>query len=387
MDRENFNAIITRYLDKFDDTNKNPNREYFKWNAIDCFQKNWDLNAEDMLRMFSASVREFSVLLDTGKAAPTSGIKELLKNPEEVEFVRSAFRDLYAGDSGDLNLRQKRLENFVDTINQRILHYWPDSFLYPQTMRSAMCYLTALNPRDNYLFFWSRAHNWANCVEFDQDIGSGSSFSLPMYYQMCDEIVAEIGKNTELRRCADKRAEAAGVTIEDNYHTLAYDIIFCATAYNLYVDIPHYPKGTSLRIQRAKDRAQLEQAKSEYVAAKMAYEKCVQEHPPEINLVGRAVRHKVFGVGTVFDQTKDRQQVNFDAGIKTFVYPSAYIQKFLTPVSEEDKNALDEALAYDSTYSACKEELSVKEKEYFAMKAVFEKKWIKSDTAEPIAED
>ena len=42
MDRENFNAIIVRYLEKFDETNSK-GEEWFKWEAIDCFQKNWDI--------------------------------------------------------------------------------------------------------------------------------------------------------------------------------------------------------------------------------------------------------------------------------------------------------------------------------------------------------
>ena len=62
MDRENFNAIITRYLEKFDYTNGQGPQEYFKWQAIDCFQKNWDIEAENLWESFSRAVKETSVL-------------------------------------------------------------------------------------------------------------------------------------------------------------------------------------------------------------------------------------------------------------------------------------------------------------------------------------
>lgn len=56
MDRENFNAIITRYLEKFELTNDSKNAEWFKWEAIDCFQKNWDIDAEDLYDSFSRAI-------------------------------------------------------------------------------------------------------------------------------------------------------------------------------------------------------------------------------------------------------------------------------------------------------------------------------------------
>ena len=56
MDRGNFNAIIARYLEKFDDTNGSESAEWFKWEAVDCFQKNWDLDAQDFPDMFARSV-------------------------------------------------------------------------------------------------------------------------------------------------------------------------------------------------------------------------------------------------------------------------------------------------------------------------------------------
>lgn len=382
MDRENFKAIIDRYLEKFERTNSAPDKEYFKWEAIQTFKNHWNLDAPDMLSMFSAATKKLSVLIDTGKAAPTSGIKELLKIPEEIELVRTAFRDLYADDKGDLSLRQKKLDQFISTINHRIEHYWPGSYLYPQTMRSAICYLTMEHPNDNYIFFWSRANNWANCVEFGEDIGSGNHFSLATYYRMCDELREEIVKHENLISCAEKRAKAAGSTIDDNYHTMVYDIIFCATAYNLYVDIPHYPKGTPARVKRAKERTELEKTREEYLAAKNKYNKLLKDHPPVFDLTGHEVKSKAFGVGTVLKHLKNKETVKFQSGVKNYIYPDAYNQKHLVPVLPEDQNAFAAALTYDKDVAAANNILSAKEKEFAEKTVAFEKNWKKTAKAD-----
>lgn len=214
MDRENFNAIIARYLEKFDETNS-AGEEWFKWEAIDCFQKNWDIDAPGFAQMFSRAVKQFSVLIDTTQISPVAGLKTLIGQPGEAEIVHKAFRELYADDGGDLELRQKKAEAFVQTINERIEIYWPGSHKYPQSMRSALLFLTMRFPAENYILFWSRAYNWANYAEYGDDFGSGASFSLPKFYRMCDEIREEIENSSELQQCNKKRMETAKVHMDD----------------------------------------------------------------------------------------------------------------------------------------------------------------------------
>lgn len=381
MDRDNFDAIIRRYIEKFGETNDAHNAEYFKWKAAACFQKHWNLDAENLLEMFTNSVREFSVLLDSGKSAPVNGIKELLKHPVETETVRSAFQQLFAEDNGDLLLRQARAEAFVETINRRVDHYWPGAFLYRQTLRAAICYLAMGKPSENYVLFWSRANNWANCVEFGEDIGSGGDFSLPVFYRMCDELVAEIQKDPKLQELAAARASSAGAALDDGYHLMAYDIIYCASAYNLYIDIPHYPKGTPKRVQRAAEREALSKLHRACLEANDAYRQEIQNRPSPFGFVGHAVRHKAFGTGTILKETSDFVWVSFDCGEKKLTAKDAY-SKFLKFVQPEDQEALDNTLLYFGRVKVLRDDLSAKRDAYDRAKADFEKKWKKTAQAE-----
>ena len=378
MDRENFDAIIARYLEKFDYTNGKGPEEWFKWDAIACFQQNWDLDAPDFPTMFANSVKQFSVLIDNAQASPINGLKTLVNQPGEAEIVREAFRALYADDGGDIALRQKKAEAFVQTVNERIEKLWPGSHKYPQSMRSAIIFLTMRYPAENYILFWSRADTWARYTEFADDFSSGSSFSLPIFYRMCDEVRDEIEKDPRLRQCNDKRMAAARVNIEDNYHTLVYDLIYCATCYNLYVDIPTYEKSSARRIERSKERKNLETLNQEMLAA----EKSLSEFslagclPPD--LTGHTVRSKAFGEGRIVSQSETQIGVQFENEFKQFIYPDVFVKKYLSLVMTGDLESVKDSLENAKTRKALEKAASDARIVYESAASKFRKKWKKS---------
>jgi len=377
MDRENFNAIITRFLDKFEVTNSKPSEEYFKWNAVACFQKNWNLEAADFAQMFSDAVKEFSVIIDTNYAAPVGGLKTLLKQPGEDEIIRAAFKELFAEDAGNIDQLQIRAERFVETVNERIDYYWPGSHLYRQSLRSAVLFLSMRYPADNYILFWSRAANWATFVEFADDFGSGASFSLAKFYRMCDELRDEILKSELLKKCNEERMRAAGVLTDDDYHIMVYDIIYCATCYHLYTDIPNYGANVGERIQRSKDRTEIEKIKQTVaeLEAQAKTSATLQKLPPE--LIGCAVEHKKFGQGIITEKTNTILRVRFGEELKGFLFPDAFEQKHLaladSTIMADMMAAIDSKKAssqVDKALNSAKEELE-------KIESAFNKKWKK----------
>ena len=335
MDRDNYNAIITRYLEKFAYTNGDKPEEYFKWDAIACFQKYWDINAESLFDSFSKAIAKTDVLLDGGHSAPSSGIKALLKIPEEVENVRGAFRQLFMPEE-NLSKRDLLVDHFVRDVNARIKKYWPNDSYKPQTIRSALCYLALANPKQNFFYMYKKAENWANYTEYGFDTGSGDSFSLPVYYKMCEELVSEIKADPRLQKCNEARMEKAGVTIDDDYHTLAYDIIYCATTYNMYIDIPTYQvKGVKERVIRANEREELSILFEDTVKTEKelnVFEASIVV-PPE--LVGQAVKHSKFGEGTILSLDGYKLVAKFGQDEKTFVYPVVFANKSLVLTSPD----------------------------------------------------
>ena len=377
MDKSNFDSIINRYLEKFEYTNGKGPEEYFKWIAVDCFQKNWDLNSEDLLGSFTRAISKTGVLLDGGHAAPSSGIKFLLKQPGEVEFVREAFRSLL-NPNADLKERDLRVHKFMADINARISKYRPNDSYMPQSSRAALCYLALAHPEQNYFYMYTKAENWAVFTEYGFDLGAGAYFSLPIYYQMCEEVVDEIRKRPQLQECDRIRKQAARVDLDDNYHTLAYDIIYCATTYHLFRDLPiYYPTSVKNRVERAKQQAEIEKLKAEMDRAEVALAEYDGVECKVPDLVGHVVRHKKFGEGTVTEQSEKGLVIRFADSDRKFTYPDAFNLKHLLP-SDEDMSAINAAESArknreqaEKIFVACKEA-------YNRAVVEFEKKWKKS---------
>lgn len=384
MDRENFNAIITRYLDKFDDTNGISSSEWFKWEAVYHFQEYWDIDADDFAAMFVEATKEFNVLIDTNQSMPINGLKLLVKKPNESEFVRDAIRQLFDEDSGDLSLRQAKAELFVEGINKHITKYWSNTHLYLQNMRSAMLLLAMNKPADNYILFWSRASEWAKCIEFGEDIGSGADFSLATYYRMCDELLFEIERSTELKACAQKRLDAAKVSINrklrqhkdiqlnDGYHLLVYDIMYCAYCYGLYIDIPTYNNDTAKkRIERSKERKELDQLKADILVLEQERKELdsIGQLPPD--LVGHSVISKYFGIGTISEQRANIIKVRFDHREPSFEFPTVFIEKKLIPILDDDRMNIENHAMVADKICRLKKSISDLRKKYSAKEEIF----------------
>lgn len=377
MDRENFDAIITRYLEKFDYTNGEKPEEYFKWSAIARFQKNWNLESDDLYDTFSRAIAKTSVLLDGGHSAPSSGIKALLKIPDEVEYVREAFRSLFT-PTADLAVRDLLVEKFIVDINARIKKHWANDSFKLQTTRSALCYLALAAPKQNYFYMFSKADNWANYTEYGFDIGSGSSFSLPVYYNMCEELVSEINADPRLKKCNTERMSKAGVSFDDDYHTLAYDIIYCATTYDLYIDIPTYQsKSVKERIQRAKEREELNTLLHAAEKTRQELNSLEGHEFAEFGLTGRSVRHTKYGEGTILSHEGFKLVAQFGQERKTLVYPAAFESKSLVLASPEEMNHFLETERAKEQHIKLKKAVDAADNKYITHKAAFDRKWIK----------
>lgn len=132
-------------------------------------------------------------LINNGIVQPTSGIVFLCKQDKKTEReVQEEFRKLLAPDEGNIKVRQGRIHMFVDAINEKLQKAAPNKWKYNQDRRSVIMYLSFIAPDENFMFKSTEARAFADCYEFGEDIGSGQTFRLDVYYRMCRELVDEI---------------------------------------------------------------------------------------------------------------------------------------------------------------------------------------------------
>lgn len=339
MNTENLQIIFRNYIDKFDLMNDPEHDETYKWEAIQHFQDHWDIDAEDFGAMFKKAVKATFNLINNSIVQPTNGIVELAKF--ETETVRDLFKVLYSDDQGDLDARQKRIDDFVSQSNLLLEKYAPGKWKFKQDTRTAIFYLNLKYPDDNFIYKASQTSAFSRCVEYGNEIGGGQSFKLKHYYFLCEWLVEELNKAPEILAIHRGRYTRT-IWPDENMHILAYDIIYCAVHYNLYLNTVIKPRDKKGQIDHAKQQRtldnelQLIEIQSQLDAVQ---EQLTQfEHLSFSNL---EVQHKRFGEGKVITQKDAILTIQFPEGEKRLMLPDVFVNATMLT---EDPEIIDHYL-------------------------------------------
>ena len=357
MELKNLDAVLEQYIRRFDELNAlDGNDEGYKWRAESLFKRNWDIDAQDFAVMFVESIGKIDKLIDNGRIQPIGGIQLLLEQETEIEFVRSCFRELFSEDGGDLQKRQNRINIFIDKINECIEKYAPVSSKYKQKSNDVIYYLNLWKPDENYIFKSTIANNWAKCIEYGDDFGSGASFSLGKYYKMCDELLLELKKKDEILGLNAKRVEKEAQGFDDMLHIFVYDIMYCANTYHFYKNVDIKKMTKKERISKAAYLAKMDSINDKLEAKLLQFEN-IDELRPIPAIVGETVSNKTYGTGTIISITNGIMNIKFSECEKKFVYPDAFINGFIFTDKENFMEPLKRNAALKSNKKKLKKEI------------------------------
>lgn len=336
MNTENLELVLKNYIAKFDLMNDEEHNETYKWVAVEHFRKNWDIDATNFAMMFKEAVSKTANLIDNNKVLPTVGIVRLAKR--EPEAIREIFRHLFTKDNGILLERQENIEKFVLDTNELLEKHENGNSKYVQDRRTAIAYLSLRFPDDNYMFRTTEARKFADCIEYTDSWGSGKSFKLTKYYKMCDHLVRAIEEHPEL--LSVHRSGRKLQKYEDRkHHILAYDIISCATQYDLYEGIVIKPKKS--KTAKVNPVEVNQKMKAELQTEYDAIQTILSELDPgtglleDIEFKGLTVTSKAYGTGTILDKDGQYLVVQFECGEKRFALPDAFAKGYL--VTEDSR--------------------------------------------------
>lgn len=307
MNKTNLDLLFRNYLDHFDyfDT-EGEGLETYKWFAAEQVQNVWDLNDPDLSGMIKKAFSQTFNLINNRIVSPGNGLMLVAK--EEPDAVRKALEGLLA-DTEDVDEKQENIIRFVDDINALLEKHYPGKWKYTQDLRVAVTYLALIDPAHNYLYKSTPAHDFARWMEFDTDLGYGDNFKLKFYYQMCDELLAEVNARPDiLERDATRKCNWK----DKSNHILVTDLIYCFSTYNwmregLNEPVPRNRKGTAAAQQadRARRAAELQTRLDELQDAIDSTEKEIG-NLPQIDYTGKTIRTKLYGEVTV-----DKQEGNY----------------------------------------------------------------------------
>ncbi len=303
MNKQNLDLLFKNYINNFDyfDT-PGEGHETYKWFAVEQVQNAWDLNDPDLSGMIKKAFSQTYNLINNRIVSPGNGLALLAK--EEPDAVRKALEGLLA-DTDDVDEKQDNIIRFVDDINALLEKHYPGKWKYTHDLRVAVTYLALIEPSKNYLYKSTPAHDFARWMEFDTDLGYGDNFKLKYYYQMCDELLAEVNSRSDV---LEKNAARKCNWKDKSNHILVTDLIYCFGVYDwmragLNEPVPRSNKRSAAAQQaiKAKKAAELQNRLDELQDEMDIIEKEIGDLP-SVDFAGKTIRTKLYGEVTVEKQ-------------------------------------------------------------------------------------
>lgn len=183
--------VLVKYKQDFVSTQWG--NEKYKWEAVKCFQDNWDVNAADFADMLTRSLAKTYNLLASMNNFPARMITGFAKTaPEEV---RSMFIALF-DESKDV---YERIDAFKMQSSILLEKYGNGAGQHYQYENAISTYLWLRYPDKYYIYKFGEIKAVADELESDYRFKKGAyADNIRNFYRLYDEICEELKQDTEL---------------------------------------------------------------------------------------------------------------------------------------------------------------------------------------------
>ena len=185
------NDALAEYMKDFE-SKQWPNEKY-KWEAVKCFQDNWDVNAPDFADMLTRSLAKTYNLLASMNNFPAKMIQVFAKAaPEEVRAMYIALYD----ESKDVVSRILEFKNQSSILLEK---YGNGAGQHYQYENAVSTYLWLRYPEKYYIYKYGEVKTVADELVSDYRFKKGAySDNLRNFFALYDEIRAELKNNSGL---------------------------------------------------------------------------------------------------------------------------------------------------------------------------------------------
>ena len=148
FNKELLKKHVAEYKENFQEIRFGKDREIYKWEAVEHFQRNWDVDALDFPEMLKESLAKTENLLTVGMFFARGMLLGLTN--KEPETVREMFRNLF-DESKDLSQRVSEFTNAADELHKRN----PGGKKHFQGTRAISVYLWLKYPEKYYAYHYA----------------------------------------------------------------------------------------------------------------------------------------------------------------------------------------------------------------------------------------
>ena len=229
IDKGRFEKILARYMDDFA-CRWNDDQEYYKWNAVQHFQKSWNIKADNFADMLASALSKAYNLLASYNNYPASTIIEFAK--AAPEDVRSMFRSLY-DESQDVCARISAFKNKSEELKKK---YNPDAKQHYQHENAITTYLWLRFPEKYCIYKYEDIRNTASELKSDYLFKQGAYLeNIRNYIKLSNEITKSLQKEDTCSQMIQSYLTNAGYDYPQP-RTLTSDFIFYTSRFIVQED-------------------------------------------------------------------------------------------------------------------------------------------------------
>lgn len=223
FDKFRLKAALVEYKKRFVSTQW-PDEKY-KWEAVKCFQVNWDVNSDDFAGMLTKAFSQTGNLLASINNFPARMITKFAEITQEE--VRAMFIELY-DESKDV---YERINHFKQKSNSLLERYGNGAAQHYQYENAISTYLWLRYPDKYYIYKLSEIKAVSGELESDYIFKKGAyADNIRNFLSFYHEICAELQQDEELKSML--AAQITGTCYPDpELHTLTNDVGFFISRY------------------------------------------------------------------------------------------------------------------------------------------------------------
>jgi len=197
--------------------------ELYKWEAIQNFRDNWDIDSENFREMLDSSFQPESCnLWASGMYYPKKMLIEFADQyPEEV---RDMFSVLFNEDKEFGN----RIQYFKNQSGKLLKRIGKAAKNHYQDDRAISVYLAFHYPEKYFLYKYTMYKDFCDLTGIEPSPKHGSSKNIANYYQVCNKVKDIIEEHPDV---IEKHKQLRGdeAYSDDSNHILTQDLIYCSS--------------------------------------------------------------------------------------------------------------------------------------------------------------
>lgn len=196
--------------------------EKYKWEAVQCFQDNWNIESEDFGQMLKTATRKHLNLLGSGNYFPLGMLQEFIG--VDKERVRNMFRLLY-DESRDVVERISAYQAEAEQIRLTAPEKWRNHY---QDLRAISVLLWLRYPNKYYIYKYREFNRTLKLIDSDFSTkGSSNPAFYKSFLELMDYLCSIISKNKDLEQTLRSLVDGnPDLYSDDNFHITTVDFVF-----------------------------------------------------------------------------------------------------------------------------------------------------------------